>query len=71
MEPTKRKHAQSFIEALSNFDTVLEQDTEIRIYQLQPHQPNINQNTPPILPPGTQLMWVLLLFVHLLVFLRK
>ncbi len=73
MNNSEKTKAQRLSEAVSDFDTVLEQDPQVQWYRMQPSQPDVMPAAPPGLPPAFQLQWVLLLFVHLLVlwFLRK
>ena len=73
MNNSEKTKAQRLSEAVSDFDTVLEQDPQVQFYRMQPSQPDVTPAAPPSLPPAFQLQWVLLLLVHLLVlwFLRK
>ncbi|MCT7961004.1 hypothetical protein NG791_09985 [Laspinema sp. D1] len=73
MKNSEKTKAQRLSEAVSDFDTVLEQDPQVQWYQMQPSQPDVTPAAPPGLPLVFQLQWVLLLSVHLVVlwFLRK
>lgn len=72
MNNSKKTKAQRLSEAVSDFDTVLEQE-QMQWYQMQPSQPDVTPAAPPGLPLVFQLQWVLLLSVHLVVLwvLRK
>jgi hypothetical protein len=73
MNTSEKTKAQRLSEALSDFDTVLEQDPQVQWYQMQPSQPDVTGAAPPGLPPAFQVQWLCLLFVHLVVlwFVRK
>lgn len=67
MDTSKKTKAQRLSEAMSDFDTVLEHDPQVRLYQIQPSQPDLTPPAPPSLPPAFQVQWLCLLWVHLLV----
>ncbi|OCQ91439.1 hypothetical protein BCD67_23805 [Oscillatoriales cyanobacterium USR001] len=72
MNASQRNQARLLSEAMSNFDTALEQEPQRIIqYQLQTSQPH-TENLPvfPALPLSAWMMWFLLLLVHFLVLWR-
>ncbi len=69
MNNSEKTKAQRLSEAVSDFDTVLEQDPQVQLYRMQPSQPDVTGTAPPSLPPAFQVQWLLLLLVHLLVLL--
>jgi hypothetical protein len=72
MDDSRKTQSQLLSEALSNFDTSVEFDPQRLIeYQSQPAHSHPDAPIYPSLPVSSQVLWALLLLVHLWVLWKK